>query len=52
MFRFLFQFIALLLFFAVARSVITWILKNVVSAFRSAARFFVLNHKARVVPAF
>ncbi len=37
MFRYLFQFIALLLFFAVARSVLTWILKNVASSFRTSA---------------
>ena len=37
MFRYIFQFIALLIFFAVARSVLTWILRTVVSSFRTAS---------------
>ncbi len=37
MFRYLFQFIALLVFFAVARTVLTWILRTVVSSFRATS---------------
>lgn len=37
MFRYIFQFIALLIFFAVARSVLTWILRTVMSSFRMAS---------------
>ncbi len=35
MFRYLFQLIALLLFFAIARSVITWVMRTLVQGFRT-----------------
>ena len=38
MFRFLIQFIALLIFFAVARSVLTWVLRLIAGSFRATAQ--------------
>ncbi len=38
MFRFLFQFIALLIFFAVARTVLAWILRTVLGSFRATTQ--------------
>ncbi|MDQ6678040.1 MAG: hypothetical protein M3Z09_12160 [Acidobacteriota bacterium] len=38
MFRFIFQFIALLIFFAVARRVLTWVLKLVMTTARTNAQ--------------
>ena len=38
MFRFLFQFIALLIFFAVARTVLTWILRTVAGSVRATTQ--------------
>lgn len=38
MFRFLFQFLALLIFFAVARTVLTWIVRTGLGSFRANAQ--------------
>jgi YHS domain-containing protein len=38
MFRFLFQFVALLIFFAVARTVLTWIVRTVLGSFRASSQ--------------